>query len=100
MVLYVVSVEISSEIESQWVDWMRSKHIPDVMSTGFFLRATLNKVVGNGNSYQIHYLAETEEKLETYRRDFSVSMQREYSRLFEGKFRATRIVQKILKEFK
>ena len=46
MILYNVTVSIDPEISEDWLNWMRSKHIPDVMATNCFLESRISKIHG------------------------------------------------------
>jgi hypothetical protein len=37
MILYNVTVKIEADAQEDWLQWMKSTHIPDVMDTGLFL---------------------------------------------------------------
>lgn len=37
MIVYSVTVNIDSSIHEDWLAWMKSKHIPDVMATVILL---------------------------------------------------------------
>lgn len=36
MVLYNITINVSPDIEQDFIDWMKSTHIPEVMETGIF----------------------------------------------------------------
>jgi hypothetical protein len=40
-VLYNVTVNVSDEVLSEWLQWMESTHIPEVLATGFFIQRNL-----------------------------------------------------------
>ena len=44
MIIYNVTCSIDSDIVEDWLDWMKKTHIPDILDTGFFIRATINTV--------------------------------------------------------
>ena len=44
-ILYNVTVNIDTDHEKAWVEWMESEHIPEVMATGFFLTARLCRLL-------------------------------------------------------
>jgi hypothetical protein len=46
MILYNVTVSIDPSIHEEWLEWMKAKHIPDVMSTGCFVEARISRVHG------------------------------------------------------
>ncbi|HBY97221.1 MAG TPA: hypothetical protein DEP84_25300 [Chloroflexi bacterium] len=43
-VLYTVRATVAPEIEADWVEWMQTRHIPDVLKEPGFLRAWLLRV--------------------------------------------------------
>ena len=62
MILYNVTVGIDPAIEQDWLEWMKTVHIPDVMGTGMFVSNKVYKVFaqqeGDNPSYSIQYFAE------------------------------------------
>ena len=38
MIIYNVTVKIDTNQYEDWLNWMKSEHIPKVMATGFFLK--------------------------------------------------------------
>jgi len=71
MVLYNVTVNIDEDVEQDWIEWMKKKHIPEVMETGYFMEYRMMKMLSESNdetgkTYAIQYLAETLGHLETY----------------------------------
>ncbi len=75
MILYNVTCNIPEEIETEWLNWMKTEHIPEVMNTQLFLSYKIFKLLteaeGNeGVNYAIQYFTEHIEKYEIYVRDF------------------------------
>lgn len=103
MILYNVTVSIDPAVAVEWMEWMRSKHIPDVMATGCFLESRFSRVNGeeeNGFTYATTYLAESQEKLDTYQSDFAPALKQEHSERYLGKFAAFRTFLTVIEEFK
>ena len=46
MVIYNVTVSIDQAVANEWLSWMRTQHIPDVLQTGCFLECRLSRVNG------------------------------------------------------
>ena len=46
MILYNIAVNIQDEVETEWVQWMQSNHIPDVMATSFFNDYRFYRILG------------------------------------------------------
>lgn len=71
MILYNVTVNIDSDVEQDWIEWMKTTHIPEVLDTGFFTGHRMMKMLSEaedetGKTYAIQYNLENLDKLETY----------------------------------
>ena len=68
MILYNVTVSIDTQVHEEWLDWMRSKHIPDVMAM-MFIESRISRVHGEeegGMTFAISYIASSQDKYEEY----------------------------------
>lgn len=100
---YNVTVSIDPSVESDWVTWMQTTHIPDVMKTGHFHRCYLSKVIGNevGEcTFSVLYLAKSKNDFEQYIAHHAPRLQQEHTARYEGKFVAFRTNMELLTEFK
>lgn len=103
MVLYNVTVSIDPEVALEWLAWMRSTHIPDVMRTGCFIESRISRVHGEeegGQTYAITYLAENQEKLDHYQQHYAPALQQDHTSRYQGKFAAFRTFLSVIEEFK
>ncbi len=70
MLLYNVTVGIDKDKEQEWLDYMRNKHIQDVMNTGLFVESKMYKVLHDQDddtiSYSIQYFARNIENIQRY----------------------------------
>ena len=70
MYIYNVTVHIEPTVEQAWLDWMKSHHLPKMMSTGQFTQARLFKVISDqdhgGVSYATQYHCASEKEYNTY----------------------------------
>ncbi|MDH4473529.1 MAG: DUF4286 family protein [Fluviicola sp.] len=101
-VLYNVTVSIDPNSESEWLEWMRSAHIPEVMNTGCFLESRLSKVHGEeegGVTYAITYVSYSQEHLDRYGREFAPALQADHSGKFAGRFAAFRTTLSVIEHF-
>ena len=96
MILYNVTVKIDSEIEEEWITWMRNKHIPDVMDTGCFTSSAILRlkfpVEDEGVTFAIQYSCPDMKTLEQYHAQYAIGLQKEHSELFKGRFVSFRTV--------
>jgi Domain of unknown function (DUF4286) len=100
-VLYNVTVSVDEAIHEEWVNWMKSIHIPDVMATGLFLSNKLLRVHGheeNGLTYAVQYLAEDRQKLDTYFATYAPRLQQEHTLKYGSRAVAFRTILEIIHE--
>ena len=45
MFIYNVTINIEESAHDEWLDWMKNEHIPDMLSTGKFIKALMTKVM-------------------------------------------------------
>lgn len=103
MVLYNVTVNIDASVKDEWLEWMRTVHIPEVMGTGCFVESRILRVEGEeqgGLTYAIAYLSPSVEQYEKYQEKFAPGLQREHSERYQGKFAAFRTILHVVEEFK
>jgi hypothetical protein len=99
MIIYNVTVNIEHDVHDEWLKWMKTEHIPDVMKTGFFIEHKICKVLVDeeqGTTYSIQYTAPDMQALETYQRDHAPRLQKEHSDRFANKFVAFRTLLEIV----
>ncbi len=103
MVLYNVTVSIDESIHEDWLHWMRTVHIPDVMQTGFFVESRISRIHAEeqgGISFAITYLAKSFEDTTLYQEKHAPRLQQEHSARYAGKFAAFRTYLELIEEFK
>lgn len=102
MILYNVTLSIDQEIAPEWLEWMRHKHIPDVLATGMFHSCRICRIRGfeeGGISYSIQYVSPDEASYRRYQLEFAPALQQEHSERYKGKFAAFRTELEILEEW-
>lgn len=62
-VTYEVTAVVPAEFVDRFEDYMRNRHISDVLATGYFESATFSRTEGK---YRMKYVAPSRESLETY----------------------------------
>ena len=96
MILYNVTVNIDEDIEEEWLEWMTTKHVPDILATGCFNEGKVYKILSpepdEGVTYSIHYHTKDLEDFERYQIEHAAILQSEHKDKFAGKFTAYRTV--------
>ena len=93
MILYNVTVSVDREIEAEWLAWMKSAHVLDVINTGMFQTAKIFKLLqvdDEGATYAFQYFTDSLDKIEIYQRDFAAGLQQEVVDRYGDKFVAFR----------
>lgn len=95
MIIYNVTINIDESVHEEWLDWMKNKHIPDVMATGLFtahkiLRLLSRQEDETGYTYAIQYTCLNLDNYEKYQSTFAPGLQAETQQKFGGKFGAYR----------
>lgn len=95
MIIYNVTINIDETVHQDWLAWMKTIHIPDVMNTGCFEDYKICKILSvqedeTGHTYAIQYFCLNEEKLSTYQNKYAPQLQKEHLERYDGKFVAFR----------
>lgn len=102
MIIYNVTVNIDDSIHDEWLAWIK-EHIPQVLGTGKFEKATLSKVLVEedmgGQTYSIQYRSYSRESLEAYYREDAERLRTEGLKKFADKMLAFRTELQIVDEY-
>jgi len=100
MILYNVTVKIDSDVQQEWLKWMKEVHIPKVMNSGMFIEYRMFRLLeqdeSDGITYAIQYLCKSMANYETYRHEFAPELQQEHEEKYRDKFVAFRTVMEIV----
>ena len=96
MIIYNVTVKVDSEIQADWLEWMQSVHIPNVMDSGCFTGYDIMRLRypkdDEGKTFAFQYYCADMEQLEKYHRDYATELQREHSEKFGSGVAAFRTI--------
>ena len=101
MIIYNVTTNIHESVHDQWMKWMQTKHINDVLATGKFTSARMVKVLVEEEgsvTYSIQYTTESKEKLERYYQEDAPRLRQEGLALFADKMLAFRTELQVMSE--
>ncbi|MFM7711118.1 MAG: DUF4286 family protein [Ferruginibacter sp.] len=70
MILYNVTVKVSTAITDEWLHWLKEEHIGEVLATGCFDTADVFRLLDiddtEGPTYAIQYRTDQIERYHTY----------------------------------
>jgi len=95
MILYSVTITLEASIESDWVKWMKTVHIPDVLRAGCFSECHIYKAVaseGDEPVYVMQYSCRSLEEYHRYRDNFAPARQKDHTDRYAGRFHGARVV--------
>lgn len=102
MILYNVTINIHESVHDQWMRWMQTKHINDVLATGKFSSARMVKVLVEeemgGVTYSIQYTTDSIETLQRYYDEDAARLRDEGQKLFGDKMLAFRTELQLISE--
>ena len=102
MYIYNVTIHIDQSIHNQWLVWIK-EHIPQVLATGKFEKATLSRVLVEeemgGVTYSIQYRSYSREALDAYYKEDAEKLRTEGIKKFADKMLAFRTELQIIDEY-
>ncbi|MBS1647001.1 MAG: DUF4286 family protein [Bacteroidetes bacterium] len=99
MYLYNVTINVENSIHDQWLVWMQTEHIPEVMQTGCFIENRILKVLNvedEGTTYSIQYTFLSMSNINEYQEKYAKSLQQKTQQKFEGRLVAFRTLLQII----
>ncbi|PTM06863.1 MAG: DUF4286 domain-containing protein [Bacteroidetes bacterium] len=102
MIIYNITTNIDESIHEEWLSWIK-EHIPQVLATGKFEKATLTKVLVEedlgGHTYSVQYRSYSREALDAYYREDADKLRTEGLKKFADKMLAFRTELEIVDEY-
>ena len=92
MLTYQVKITIDYSVEFEWLEWMKTKHVPDVIATGLVRSFQILKPINSEALYFFHYHFASEADFETYQFEFAQALKEHPQKKFTDLFTAEREV--------
>lgn len=90
MLLYNVTVKIDRNIQEDWLQWMRSTHIPRMKREGQFIGHRICRLLGtdesDGFTYAVQYLCPDKSVFRTYQLEQKDKMEAAMMERFPNQF--------------
>jgi hypothetical protein len=94
MIIYNITINIDASVHEDWLQWMKTNHIPDVMRTGMFNESRFLRVLGDdesgGYTYSVQYVCDNMERYKQYEDIYAPALRGEYNIRYKDKFVAFR----------
>jgi uncharacterized protein DUF4286 len=95
--VYEVTAVVELELAEGWERYMREEHIPDVLATGCFTRASLARA--SGGRYLIRYQLAAPADLERYLTQVAPALRAEFAAHYPGGVALTRETWELVQEW-
>jgi hypothetical protein len=96
MIIYQVEVMVPDDLVEQWLEYMTSHHIDDVVNTGMFVSSELHRMsdpsMEGHATFRVRYSCASQDKLTRYRTEFAPALMADHTRIFGDRVIATRSV--------
>ena len=87
MYIYNVTSNVDESIHDEWLNWMKTQHIPEMLSTGKFKNAKMSQVMIDeemgGVTYAVQYTTDSIETLQEYYNDDASRLREKAMQLFK-----------------
>jgi hypothetical protein len=100
MIVYNITMKVLPGIESEWINWQKQEHIPDIMATGLFTEykffRLLDQDESEGVTYVIQYFSSSLENYDQYINTFAPALREKALAKWGNRFIAFRTVMQVV----
>lgn len=100
MIIYNVTIKTDPSISSAWLQWMKVEHIPEIIATGCFSKATILRLLeideSEGPTYAVQYFAESKANYNLYIQKYADELRKKALQKWGEKFIAFRSVMQVV----
>lgn len=99
-VIYNVTVKVEESIATDWLDWLRNEHIPEIIATGCFTHAVVSRLLevddSEGPTFSVQYHALSKSLYNRYIEAFAPAMRQKGFDKWGDRFIAFRSVMQVV----
>jgi hypothetical protein len=99
MIIYNTTINIENDIKEEWLQWMKTVYVPEVLSTGYFIENMICKVLVNeehGTTYSVQYTCNSLAEYEEYKRLHAPRMKKQLADKYGSKLVAFKTLLEIV----
>lgn len=100
MYIYNVTLKVEMHRADEWLAWMRSEHIPEVLATGFFTGHRLSRLLDDGEldgiTFVVQYETSVIDNFLTYQLKHAPELQRKHIEKFGSDVVAFRTLMEVI----
>ncbi|MBV2167768.1 MAG: DUF4286 family protein [Bdellovibrio sp.] len=97
MITYIVHLMVRHEVYTEYVDWLKSEHIPEMLTLPGFISAEMclrkgGNMEASSKDVKIIYKLKDEEHMKLYMTEYAMKLREKGLEKFPGQFSAQREV--------
>lgn len=92
MLTYQVKITIEATVEAEWLAWMKTVHVPDVIATGLIKSYQILKPEDQAHTYLFHYHFDQRRDYEQYQEQYGPMLKAGPARKFPDQCKAERML--------
>ena len=92
MLTYQVKITVEPAIETEWLHWMKTTHVPDVIATGLLKSYQILKAEEPAHTYYFHYHFEGDPDYQQYQEQHAPGLKEHVLQKFPNQFKAERML--------
>ena len=100
MFIYNVTIKVQESIKTAWLAWLKEEHIPEVLNTGCFNKATILHLLetddSEGTTYAIQYNTSTKALYDLYMEKFAGVLRQKSFDKWGDQFIAFRTIMEVV----
>ncbi len=100
-IIYNVTIKVAASINSEWLQWLKEEHIPEVTGTGCFTHALIVRLLetdeSEGPTYAIQYFAASKADYNRYIEIHAPLLRQKSFDKWGDRFLAFRTIMEIVK---
>jgi hypothetical protein len=100
MFIYNVTIKVATAIATDWLTWAKEEHVPEVLATNCFSKATIVRLLevddSEGPTFAIQYLAESKGLYNYYIEKFAGEMSQKSFDKWGDRFIAFRSLMQVI----
>ena len=90
MITYKVKITIDPSIEDEWLHWMKTAHVPDVIATGLVRGFQILKPTTQEYLYHFNYNFDSHSEFDKYKQEFAPELKEDVLQKYPNLFTSER----------
>lgn len=99
-IVYNRTIKIDHDVHAEWLRWIKTVHIPDLMDTGLFDESRLCRLMGvdetDGITYSLQLLCPNMESYRTFQQHYAAKIQGEHFQRYRERFVSFPTIMKVI----